>query len=169
MRAPSSGHKFILLSPNLRLNVPVMSYTLTGLTTDLPFRGVLARRICAFLVDAFVIGAFSWAAAIGIFLIGVITLGFGFLMFHIIPLMPFVYYTLLLPQGGTLGQRLFGLSVREDSDLLRAPNYAEAFVWSLLLWVSFVLVFLPFLLALTNPRRRAGHDLLSGLVIIRIA
>jgi uncharacterized RDD family membrane protein YckC len=145
-----------------------MSISLAGFAPEsIRFRGVLARRFCAFVVDAILIGLFGWAAALGIFLFGIITLGLGFLLFHIIPILPFIYYTALLPQGGTIGQRLFSLELREDAELSRRPNYAEAFVWSLLLWVSFALAFLPFLLALTNPRRRAGHDLLSGLVILR--
>jgi uncharacterized RDD family membrane protein YckC len=145
-----------------------MSTSLTGFASEPSlFRGVIARRFFAFIVDGILIGIFGWASALGIFLFGIITLGFGFLLFHIIPILPFIYYTLLLPNGGTIGQRLFSLELREDSDLARRPSYAEAFVWSLLLWLSFALAFLPFLLALTNPRRRAGHDLLSGLAIVR--
>lgn len=144
-----------------------MSQTLAPQATDLLLtRGVLARRFFAFLIDAFLIGIFGWACAFGIFLFGILTLGIGFLMFHIIPFVPFIYYTLLLPAGGTPGQRLFSLSVRQDSDL-GLPNHAQAFVWSLLLGVSFALACLPFAMALVGPRHRAGHDLLSGLVIIR--
>jgi uncharacterized RDD family membrane protein YckC len=131
------------------------------------FRCVLDRRICAFIIDAFLIGVFGWACAFGIFMFSILTLGIGFLMFHIVPFVPFIYYTLLAPTG-TPGQRLFGIALRQDSDLI-APNYAQAFVWSLLLWLSFVLAGLPFLLALAGPRHRAGHDLLAGLVIIRRA
>jgi uncharacterized RDD family membrane protein YckC len=147
-----------------------MSTSLAGFAPEaLLFRGVLARRIFALAVDFMLIGMIGWAAALGIFLFGVITLGMGFLLFHIIPILPFIYYTVLPPRGGTIGQRLFGLELREDADLSRRPTHAEAFVWSLLLWVSFALACLPFLLALTNPRRRAGHDLLSGLAIVRIS
>jgi uncharacterized RDD family membrane protein YckC len=130
-------------------------------------RGVLARRVCAFLVDIFLIGVLSWMLALSILIFGFLTLGLGWLMFHIIPLVPFFYYTLLVGgSSGTPGQRLFGLSVRQDADL-RPPNLAQAFVWTLLMWVSFVLAFVPFALALVGPRHRAAHDLLSGLVVIR--
>jgi uncharacterized RDD family membrane protein YckC len=131
-------------------------------------RGVVLRRFCAFLVDAFIIGAVSWILAVTIFVFGILTFGLGWLLFHIIPILPFLYYTLLLGgSGATLGQRLFGLAVRQDANLF-PPTYAQAFVWTLLLWVSFVLACVPFALALAGPRHRAGHDLLSGLVIIRI-
>jgi uncharacterized RDD family membrane protein YckC len=136
-------------------------------TDPLLTRGVLARRLCAFLVDLFIIGVLSWMLAIGILIFGILTLGLGWLMFHILPLLPFVYYTLLVGgSSGTPGQRLFGLSVRQDLDL-RMPSMAQAFVWTLLMWLSFVLACVPFALALVSPRHRAGHDLLSGLVVIR--
>jgi uncharacterized RDD family membrane protein YckC len=145
-----------------------MSMSVTGFASEAPqFRGVLARRFLAFLIDGILIGIFGWTAALGIFLFGIITLGFGFLLFHIIPVLPFLYYTMLLPHGGTIGQRLLSLEVRDNAELTRRPGYAEALVWSLLLWVSFALAFLPLLLALTNPRHRAGHDLLSGLAVMR--
>lgn len=130
-------------------------------------RGVLARRFCAFIIDCFIIGVVGWAFAFGILLFGILTLGFGWLMFHILPVVPFVYYTVLVASGGTIGQRLFGLSVRQDIDL-SAPTLAQALVWTLLLWLSFLLAGLPFAMALVGPRHRAGHDLLSGLVMIRI-
>lgn len=138
-----------------------------GRSDALLTRGVLARRFCAFLVDIVIIGVLSWIVAVTIFIFGILTLGLGWLLFHIIPVLPFLYYTLLVGgSSGTPGQRLFGLSVRQDATLLR-PNFAQAFVWTLLMWVSFVLACVPFALALTGPRHRAGHDLLSGLVVIR--
>ncbi len=131
-------------------------------------RGVLARRFCAFLIDVFLIGMISFILAVSIFIFGILTFGLGWLMYHIIPLIPFLYYTLLVGGGGrTPGQKLFGLAVRQDADL-RAPNYAQALIWTLLMWVSFLLGCVPFALALVGPRHRAGHDLLSGLTVIRI-
>jgi uncharacterized RDD family membrane protein YckC len=130
-------------------------------------RGVLARRFCAFLVDIFIIGVLSWMLAVTIFIFGILTLGLGWLLFHIVPVLPFLYYTLLVGgSSGTPGQRLFGLSVRQDATLL-PPNFAQAFVWTLLMWLSFVLACVPFAMALVGPRHRAAHDLLSGLVVVR--
>jgi len=130
-------------------------------------RGVLARRFFAFLVDCILIGVIGWVAAFTILIFGILTLGLGWLMFHIVPLLPFLYYTLLVGgTGATPGQRLFGIAVRQDIDL-SPPNFAQAFVWTLLLWVSFALACLPFAMALVGPRHRAGHDLLSGLVLVR--
>lgn len=129
--------------------------------------GVLLRRFVALLVDCFIIGLLGWAAAFFIAIFGVFTLGIGWLAFHVMPLLPFVYYTLLIGgSGATPGQRAMGIEVRQDSDLA-PPNLAQALVWTILLWLSFVLACIPFLLALLNPRRRTTHDILSGLVIIR--
>jgi uncharacterized RDD family membrane protein YckC len=77
------------------------------------------------------------------------------------------YYALFVGYAGaTPGQRLLGLAVRQDADLSR-PTLVQALVWTLLLWISFGLAFVPCLLALVTPRRRAAHDLLTGLVVIR--
>ncbi len=130
-------------------------------------RGVLTRRFLALLVDVVLITILGWALAIFIVILGVFTLGLGWLAFHIIPWLPLFYYTLLVgSEGATPGQRAFGIAVRQDIDL-SPPTMAQALVWTLLLWVSFVLACVPFLLALAGPRHRAAHDLLSGLVIIR--
>jgi len=130
-------------------------------------RGVLTRRFLALLVDVVLMTILGWALAIFIVILGVFTLGLGWLAFHIIPWLPLFYYTLLVgSEGATPGQRAFGIAVRQDIDL-SPPTMAQALVWTLLLWVSFVLACVPFLLALAGPRHRAAHDLLSGLVIIR--
>ena len=131
-------------------------------------RGVLARRLCAFLVDLFLIGLIGCVMAVTIFLFGLLTFGMGWLLYHIMPFVPLLYYTLLV--GGaarTPGQWLFGLQVRQDADLA-PPTLPQAFVWTLLMWISFVLACVPFAMALVGPRHRAAHDLLSGLVVVRI-
>ncbi len=130
-------------------------------------RGILARRFCAFLADMLLVGLLSWGAAFIILVFGLITFGLGWLMFHIVPFVPLVYYTLSIGStGATPGERLFGIALRQDATLAR-PNYAEALVWTLLLGLSFALACVPLALALVGPRHRAGHDLLSGLVMIR--
>ncbi len=132
-------------------------------------RGVLARRFLAFLADLLLISVVFWAAALFIAIFGLLTLGLGWLAFHILPWLPLLYFTLLVAgSGATPGQRVFGLRLRQDSTLL-PPTMALALVWSLLLLVSIAFSFIPFLAVFTNSRHRAAHDLLSGLVIIRQA
>jgi uncharacterized RDD family membrane protein YckC len=145
-----------------------MSQTLLPSDRDwLLTHGVMTRRVFALIADCLLIGIVGWVGALGIALFGVLTLGLGWMAFHILPWMPLVYYALFIGYAGaTPGQRLFGLAVRQDADLAR-PTMAQALVWTLLLWISFGLAFVPFLLALITPRHRAAHDLLSGLVVVR--
>lgn len=129
--------------------------------------GVLLRRFFALLVDFFLINCIGWTAAFLILIFGFFTFGIAWLGIHIIPAIPFAYYTLLIGgSGATPGQRMAGLTVVQESSLTR-PNLAQALVWSLLLWLSFALACIPFLLMLLNPRRRGAHDVLSGLTILR--
>lgn len=135
-------------------------------------RDVWPRRIVAFLVDVVAIAIL--AAAIGwvIVVLGVLTLGLGFLLLHLTPLIPPVYYVLWLRTRGaaTPGQRLLGLTVRQDETLILAdparPSLAQAIAWTVLLGLSFALSMVPFLVMFATRRRRAAHDLLSGLTIV---
>ena len=71
---------------------------------------------------------FSWVAGLLIALFGIVTLGMGWLAFHVIPLIPLVYYTLLIGgTGATPGQRFMGLAMRQDATRPR-PNLAQALV-----------------------------------------
>jgi uncharacterized RDD family membrane protein YckC len=130
--------------------------------------GILPRRFFALVIDFFIIGVIGWMAAFFIVIFGFFTLGVGWLAFHIIPAIPFAYYTLLVggSGGATPGQRAMGIVVRQEASLAH-PSLPQAFVWTLLLWVSFAFACVPFLLVLLNPRHRAAHDILSGLVILR--
>lgn len=129
--------------------------------------GVMPRRVFALLLDMFIIGIIGWVSAFFILIFGFLTLGLGWLAWHIIPVLPFAYYTLLIgSSGATPGQRAMGITVRQDTTPA-LPTFPQALVWSLLLALSFVFAGIPFLLALLNPRHRAAHDILSGLVILR--
>nr|WP_295739008.1 RDD family protein [uncultured Acidocella sp.] len=132
------------------------------------FHGVITRRCAALLLDMIGMALFGWAMVFAIAIFGVLTFGFGWIAFHILPWLPLVYYTLLIGgTGATPGQRLTGIAVRQDATFA-PPSLAQAFVWTLLLWLSFALAGLPFLLAFLNPRRRAAHDMLSGLTLMRV-
>jgi len=130
-------------------------------------RGVIARRMLALITDCLLILVLGWAAWFLIAIFGLFTLGLGWGAFHLLPFLPLFYFTLLVGgTGATPGQRAFGLAVRQDIGLL-PPTMAQALVWTFCLWLSFVLACVPFALALFNPRHRAAHDLLAGLVIVR--
>jgi uncharacterized RDD family membrane protein YckC len=131
-------------------------------------RGVLSRRFMALILDCILITILGWGLALFIAIFGFLTLGLGWVAFHILPWLPLLYYTLFVGNSGaTPGQRAFGIAVRQDATLA-PPTLAQGLVWTLLLWVSFVLACIPFLLALSGPRHRTAHDLLSGLVVVRL-
>jgi len=130
-------------------------------------RGVITRRVLALIADCILLNILGWGAAIFMSIFGFLTFGLVTIAFHIMPWLPLVYFTVLVgSEGATLGQRLFGLRVRQDADL-SPPNMAQALVWTLLLWLSFVLACIPFALALVTQRHRAAHDVLAGLVVVR--
>jgi uncharacterized RDD family membrane protein YckC len=130
-------------------------------------RGVLPRRLIAVVLDCILITLLGGVATFLVTLLGILTLGLGWLALHVLPWLPLFYYTILIGSvGATPGQRACGIAVRQDADLA-PPTMAQALVWTVLLWVSFALGCIPFLLALVGPRHRAAHDLLSGLVLVR--
>ena len=111
----------------------------------------------------------GWGLFFAITIFGFLTFGFGWAAFHILPWLPFIYYTLLIGgTGATPGQRLCGLTIRQDRGLT-SPTFAQACVWSLFFWFSLLLAGLPFLVVFCNQRHRAVHDILSGLIFVRSA
>lgn len=136
------------------------------MTDDWLTRDVWPRRIVAFCIDVVLILLIDLAAVFSITIIGVVTLGFGFLLLHILPIMPLIYYTVWIAgSGASPGQAALGLAVRQDADLSR-PSLAQALVWTLLLGLTFAFGLLPLLVVLVTKRRRTGHDILSGLVVV---
>ena len=131
-------------------------------------RGTRTRRIVAFVLDGLIllIGVKLLAAALFVF--GVITLGLGMPLLSLLPVVPLLYnwLSLLSPLSATPGQAMVGLAVRRDADL-GPPGGLAALVWVLGFYVSLALSGLPLLLALFTEGKRTGHDLLSGLVVVR--
>jgi uncharacterized RDD family membrane protein YckC len=137
-------------------------------------RDVWPRRLIAFIIDLFLIAVLGAALVWVIFVLGVLTLGLGFLLYHLMPLMPALYYVAWLrtQAAATPGQRLLGLTMRQDASLAwpvpERPNLGQAITWTVLLYVCFALSLIPFLLVLVTRRHRALHDLLSGLTLVHV-
>jgi uncharacterized RDD family membrane protein YckC len=130
---------------------------------------VLRRRAAAALVDLLLC-----AIAIGVFVLfavvlGVVTLGLGFGLLALIPAVP-VLYNWIFPawMSATPGQRLMGLALRRN-DSLAPPAPVEALVWSLgfALTLTLTLGLLWLLVVLLTERKRALHDIVAGLVVVR--
>jgi uncharacterized RDD family membrane protein YckC len=133
------------------------------------FRGVLTRRVFAFLIDLVVLSIPVILAYMFIFVFGVVTLGLGWLLFWLVypasVIWALVYYgaTLGGPHSATLGMRVMDLQLRTWTG---APGYfVLGAVHAVLFWVS--MSFPPILLVgLFNGRRRLLHDMILGTVVI---
>jgi len=134
------------------------------------FDGVIRMRIVAFLIDAVIILLLTAVAALAVLVLGVVTLGLGWLLFPIVfPVVGLGYNAITIggPKSATVGQRLMGLEVRMWFGGKVTPLIAA--FHALLFWVSLytlVLWLINVLWALFDQRKRCLHDILSGVVFI---
>ena len=135
------------------------------------FEGVLARRIVAFFIDLFVMAIPVVFAAIFIFAVGIVTLGFGFFLYALLPpavvVWALFYYGLTFgsPSSATIGMRVMDLEMRT---WYGAPSYfVLGAVHAIVFWLT-VSILTPFILlvAFFNDRRRLLHDMLVGTIVI---
>jgi uncharacterized RDD family membrane protein YckC len=135
------------------------------------YRGVLTRRVFAFLIDLIVLSLPVVLACIFIAVFGVVTLGLGWGLFWLISpasvIWAIVYYGASLggPHSATLGMRALSLELRSWSG---APGtFVLGAAHAVLFWLS-VSFFTPLILVvgLFNGRRRLLHDMLLGTVVI---
>src|SRR3982075_1074769 len=135
------------------------------------FRGVLTRRVFAFLIDIVVLAIPVILACLFIVVFGVVTLGLGWALFWLVSpatvIWAVVYYGASLggPHSATMGMRVMDLELRT---WYGAPGYfVLGAMHAVLFWVlmSF-LTPLVLLVGLFNGRRRLLHDIILGTVII---
>jgi uncharacterized RDD family membrane protein YckC len=135
------------------------------------FRGVLTRRVFAFLIDLVVLSIPVVLAYMFIAVFGLITLGLGWALFWLAypasVIWAIVYYGASLggPHSATLGMRVMDLQLRSWTG---APGYfVLGAAHAVLFWLS-VSFFTPLILlvGLFNGRRRLLHDLILGTVVI---
>ena len=131
-------------------------------------QGVLARRVCAWLVDLGILLVLACALWLLLLVFGLLTLGLGLPLLGLLPLLPFAYHTLFTASGlsATPGQRLFGLIVRRDEDLGQ-PRLLQAMLSTVLFYLTLATSGLLLVVALFTIRKRTLHDLISGLVVAR--
>jgi uncharacterized RDD family membrane protein YckC len=135
------------------------------------FEGVVARRLIAFLIDFVILSIPVAFVSMFIFVIGVVTLGLGFLFYGLLwPAMviwALAYYGLTLggPASATIGMRIMDIEMRT---WYGAPAYfVLGAVHAVVFWISVsMLTPLILLLCLFNERRRLLHDMLVGTVVI---
>ena len=128
--------------------------------------GVLGRRLVAWLIDVVLVTVLAIVLHLVLAVLGLVTLGLGWSLLALMPLVPFLYSFLSLASrhAATPGQRHMGLVVREHSTG-RRPSTLEAFVSTALFFLCLGFPLL-FVIAVLNRRHRTLHDLLSGLVMV---
>jgi uncharacterized RDD family membrane protein YckC len=135
------------------------------------FRGVLTRRVFAFLIDLVVLSVPVILACVFIAVFGVVTLGLGWALFWLVSpasvIWALIYYGASLggPHSATLGMRVMDLELRT---WYGAPSYfVLGAMHAVVFWVSIsFLTPLVLLVGLFNGRRRLLHDIILGTVVI---
>jgi uncharacterized RDD family membrane protein YckC len=135
------------------------------------FEGVMARRVVAFFVDFLIISVPVLLGALFILLFGLLTLGFGWMLFLLLwpaaVIWALVYYGLTFgsPASATIGMRVMDIEMRT---WYGAPCYfVLGAVHAVVFWltVSFLTPFI-LLVGFFNDRRRLLHDMLVGTIVI---
>jgi len=132
------------------------------------YRGVLARRVLAYWVDLLCIGLLIALAWIVFWMLAIASLGLLSPLLLILGLIPVLYHTLTIggPRSATPGMRLAGVEVRSWTG--ERPSYLQAFVQTILFYVTvYPTGSLVLLIALFDRRRRTLHDILAGTLVIR--
>ena len=132
---------------------------------------VLRRRIAAALVDLLLCGLAIGAFVLFGIVLGVLTLGLSFGLLALLPLIPVLYHWFFVARmSATPGQHLMGLALRRNDDL-GPPDAVQALIWALGFALTLTLTFglLWLLVVLVTERKRALHDIVAGLVMVRSA
>jgi uncharacterized RDD family membrane protein YckC len=133
--------------------------------------GTLSRRFFAYLIDLVMIALFSLGLSILIAFIGLLTFGLGWSLFAILPASAIIYNALTIggPRQSTIGMRMMGLRVVDATTGGRVGMLTAA-VHALLFYIAagtFVLWLADLFLGFARDDRRLGHDLLTGVVLVR--
>ena len=132
------------------------------------YEGVLTRRVVAWCIDLFLIGILVCIAWLAIVLLGVLTLGAGFILLAALPPFGFFYHALFVAgsRSATPGQLMMDLVVRREFDL-GPPTLVQAILFTGGLWVTLSFAFVLLAVAPFTARKRTLHDIVAGVVIVR--
>ncbi len=134
------------------------------------YEGVRTRRVLAFVIDYSIVVLLMIPVAIVIALVGIATLGLGWLLYGIMfpaVALGYVWSTLGGPNQATIGMQLCGIQL-ERLDGRRIDGLL-AVVHSVLFWAGNALLTpLVLLASLVLDRKRTVHDLLLGTVVTRV-
>jgi uncharacterized RDD family membrane protein YckC len=135
--------------------------------------GVLGRRFFAYLIDILVIFGLIALLAIAIFLFGIVTFTLGWWLYGLLfpPVVAIIYNAVTIggPAQSTVGMRMLGLRVA-DAGSGGPVDKVTAAVHALLFYLAagtFVLLAIDVFIGMMRPDRRLGHDLLTGVMLVR--
>ena len=133
------------------------------------YEGVRTRRVVAFVIDYLIIALLLIPFAIIVFLLGIITLGLGWMLFSVLGpavALAYVWNTLGGPNQATVGMRMMNIRLERLDG--QPTDGMLAIVHSVLFWAgNVVLTPLILLATLFLDRKRTLHDLLLGTVVTR--
>src|SRR5438034_10651378 len=153
------------------LSIEVKPHAYDPIANPELFEGVLARRCIAFVIDVIIIAVPVLFAAAFIFIVGLVTLGLGWILYWLLSptavIWAICYYGLTFgsPASATIGMRVMDIEMRT---WYGAPAYfVLGAVHAVVFWIS-VSVLTPFILLIGffNARRRLLHDIIVGTVLI---
>jgi len=150
---------------------PVYEHAFDPLLEPDLFRGVLTRRVIAFIIDLFILSVPIALAILFIAVFGVVTLGLGWALFWLVSpasiVWALVYYGASIggQHSATIGMRVMDLELRT---WYGAPGYFLLGSMHAVLFYISISVLSPFVLLIGffNGRRRLLHDFVLGTVII---
>ncbi len=133
------------------------------------YAGVRTRRIFAWLIDYLIIALLTIPFAILVFLLGILTLGLGWMLFSVlVPAVAalYIWNTLGGRDQATVGMKMMDIRL-ERLDGTRIDGLT-AIVHTVLFWAANVILSpLVLLVTLFTDRKRTLHDLLLGTVVTR--
>lgn len=134
-------------------------------------RGVLGSRLFAWIGDVVILFFLTWMVLVLLGILGIVTFGLTWLLMGGATIGVALGYAALTVGGrkqATLGMRMAGLRVETASG--GRPDALAAAVHALFFYVAagtVALWFLDILCGIARSDRRLGHDLLTGLVVVR--
>jgi uncharacterized RDD family membrane protein YckC len=134
-------------------------------------RGVFGPRIVSYVIDLMLVGLLALILWMAVGMLGVLTFGWGWYLLPAVGICAAMGYAAVMIGGrgqATLGMRVSGLKV--ERAMGGAPDGVSAAAHALLFYVATgtgVLLAATLLCGLVRPDRRLGHDLLTGLVLVK--
>jgi uncharacterized RDD family membrane protein YckC len=135
------------------------------------YDGILAKRTVAFFIDVLIVALLMVPAFLLVFIIGIVTLGLGFLLFPpVFAIVALCYVALTLggPSSATIGMRATSIEMRTGTGGRMFPLLAA--MHALIFWFSVsILTPLVLVVGLLSNRNRLLHDILLNTVMVNSA